>query len=96
MCLLNLFLELEVNRIFKSEIFNATEHNLQTGYISKMSKSERSVLLGCVKQGYKLNTCSPLMNEVQCKRNIDYRLLALGVVKYPELVSYSFMILCGL
>lgn len=88
MYLRKLFLELEVNRIFKTEIFNATEHNLRTGYISKMSKPERHVLLGCVKQDFKLNTCSPLMNEVMCDRNIDYRLLALGVVKYPELVGY--------
>ncbi|XP_046979003.1 protein phosphatase 1 regulatory subunit 36-like [Vanessa cardui] len=75
-------IELEVNRVFKSEIFNAVEHNLHTGYIAKMAKEERAVLLGhCVRRDKKLNTRSPLMNEVFCHREIDYRLLGLGVIK---------------
>ncbi|XP_050342113.1 protein phosphatase 1 regulatory subunit 36-like [Nymphalis io] len=75
-------IELEVNRVFKSEIFNAVEHNLHTGYIGKMAKEERAVLLGhCVRRDKKLNTRSPLMNEVFCHREIDYRLLGLGVIK---------------
>ncbi|XP_026747134.1 uncharacterized protein LOC113508356 isoform X1 [Trichoplusia ni] len=79
-------IELETHRIFKSEIFNEIEHTLKTGYISKMIAEEQAVLLGpCVRrQDKKLNTRSPLMNEVFCHRPIDYRLLGLGVVKYPE------------
>ncbi|CAH0628890.1 unnamed protein product [Chrysodeixis includens] len=79
-------IELETHRIFKSEIFNEIEHSLKTGYIAKMVPEEQAVLLGhCVRrQDKKLNTRSPLMNEVFCHRPIDYRLLGLGVVKYPE------------
>ncbi|XP_026747135.1 uncharacterized protein LOC113508356 isoform X2 [Trichoplusia ni] len=81
-----MLIELETHRIFKSEIFNEIEHTLKTGYISKMIAEEQAVLLGpCVRrQDKKLNTRSPLMNEVFCHRPIDYRLLGLGVVKYPE------------
>lgn len=80
-------LELEVNRLFKTEIFNAVEHTLRTNYIAKMTKEERSVLLGlCVRHDHKLNTQSPLMNAVFCFRSIDYRMLGLGVIKYPRLV----------
>lgn len=77
---------METHRIFKSEIFNEIEHTLKTGYISKMLPEEQAVLLGpCVRrQDKKLNTRSPLMNEVFCHRTIDYRLLGLGVVQYPE------------
>ncbi|XP_052751725.1 protein phosphatase 1 regulatory subunit 36 isoform X3 [Galleria mellonella] len=84
-------IELEMNRIFKSEIFNAVEHTLRTDYIAKMAKEERAVLLGhCVRQDKKLNTRSPLMNEVFCHREIDYRLLGLGVIKCPQSsTSYS-------
>nr|XP_032512115.1 protein phosphatase 1 regulatory subunit 36-like [Danaus plexippus plexippus] len=79
-------IELEVNRMFKSEIFNAVEHTLKTGYISKMVKEERQVLLGkCVRQDKKLNTRSPLMNEVFCHREIDYRMMGLGVIKCQQL-----------
>ncbi|XP_052751724.1 uncharacterized protein LOC113523515 isoform X2 [Galleria mellonella] len=81
-----MLIELEMNRIFKSEIFNAVEHTLRTDYIAKMAKEERAVLLGhCVRQDKKLNTRSPLMNEVFCHREIDYRLLGLGVIKCPQM-----------
>ncbi|XP_075972436.1 protein phosphatase 1 regulatory subunit 36-like [Anticarsia gemmatalis] len=81
-------IELETNRIFKSEIFNAVEHTLKTGYIAQMSTEERSVLLGhCVRHDKKLNTRSPLMNEVFCHREIDYRLMGLGVVKCPQMTT---------
>lgn len=74
-----------MNRIFKSEIFNAVEHNLQTGYISKMTKEEQAVLLGhCLRHDKKLNTRSPLMNEVFCHREIDYRMMGLGVIKTQQ------------
>ncbi|KAL0839563.1 hypothetical protein ABMA28_016256 [Loxostege sticticalis] len=79
-------IELEMNRIFKSEIFNAVEHNLQTGYISKMTKEEQAVLLGhCLRHDKKLNTRSPLMNEVFCHREIDYRMMGLGVIKTQQM-----------
>ncbi|KAJ0179334.1 hypothetical protein K1T71_005046 [Dendrolimus kikuchii] len=78
-------IELEVNRMFKSEIFNSVEHTLQTGYISKMAKEERNVLLGhCVRHDKKLNTQSPLMNEVFCHRAIDYRMMGLGIIKCSQ------------
>ncbi|PZC82030.1 uncharacterized protein LOC110372350 [Helicoverpa armigera] len=81
-------IELETHRLFKSEIFNAVEHTLKTGYISRMVAAEQAVLLGhCVRHDKKLNTRSPLMNEVFCHRPIDYRLLGLGVVKYPKISS---------
>ncbi|KAG6459898.1 hypothetical protein O3G_MSEX011669 [Manduca sexta] len=81
-------IELEVNRIFKSEIFNAVEHTLQTGYVAKMSKEERAVLLGhCVRHDKKLNTRSPLVNEVFCHRVIDYRMMGLGVIKCSQMSS---------
>ncbi|CAG9791971.1 unnamed protein product [Diatraea saccharalis] len=79
-------IELETNRIFKSEIFNAAEHTLKTGYISKLSKEERVVLLGhCLRYDKKLNTRSPLMNEVFCHRPIDYRMMGLGVIKVSQM-----------
>lgn len=84
-CLKNLLPELETNRIFKSEIFNAVEHTLKTGYIAKMTPAERAVLLGsCVRHDKKLNTRSPLMNEVFCHREIDFYMMGLGVVKCPQ------------
>ncbi|CAK1578357.1 unnamed protein product [Parnassius mnemosyne] len=79
-------IELEINRIFKSDIFNAVEHNLRTGYLSKMTKEERDALLGyCIRRDKKLTTRSPLSNEVFCHRDIDFRTLGLGVVKYLQL-----------
>ncbi|VVC90230.1 unnamed protein product [Leptidea sinapis] len=79
-------IELEVNRVFKSEIFNAVEHNLHTNYIAKMTKEEHSVLLGhCVRKDKKLNTRSPLMNEVFCHREIDYRMMGIGVIKCSQM-----------
>ncbi|XP_068628072.1 protein phosphatase 1 regulatory subunit 36-like [Battus philenor] len=78
-------IELEINRIFKTEIFNAVEHTLRTEYIAKMAKEERDALLGlCLRHDKKLNTRSPLMNEVFCHRDIDYRVLGLGVIKYCQ------------
>nr|XP_034825779.1 uncharacterized protein LOC117983358 isoform X3 [Maniola hyperantus] len=80
-----MLIELEVSRVFKSEIFNSTEHRLQTNYIAKMAREEKSVLLGhCVRHDKKLNTCSPLMNEVFCHRYIDYRMMGLGVIKCTQ------------
>lgn len=69
--------------MFKSDIFNSVEH-LKTNFNnSKMMKEERDVLLGrCLRHDQKLNTRSPLMNEVFCARPIDYRMMGLGVIKY--------------
>ncbi|KAJ8725015.1 hypothetical protein PYW07_015973 [Mythimna separata] len=81
-------IELEIQRIFKSEIFNNVEHTLKTGYIAQMLPMEQTVLLGpCVRHDKKLNTRSPLMNEVFCDRPMDYRLMGLGIVKYPEITT---------
>ncbi|XP_072941809.1 protein phosphatase 1 regulatory subunit 36-like isoform X2 [Epargyreus clarus] len=78
-------IELEMNRLFKSEIFNSVEHMLRTGYVSKMAAEERAVLLGyCVRHDKKLNTRSPLMNDVFCHRDIDYRMMGLGVIKCTQ------------
>ncbi|XP_013185512.1 protein phosphatase 1 regulatory subunit 36-like [Amyelois transitella] len=92
-------IELEMNRMFKSEIFNSVEHTLKTGYISKMAKEERDVLLGhCVRHDKKLNTQSPLMNEVFCHRYIDYRLMGLGVIKFPQMtprLQYMYQAVAG-
>ncbi|XP_041972940.1 protein phosphatase 1 regulatory subunit 36-like [Aricia agestis] len=79
-------IELEVNRIFKTEIFNSVEHRLHTDYVTKMTKVEKGVLLGeCLRHDKKLNTRSPLMNEVFCHRDIDYRMLGLGAIKYNQM-----------
>lgn len=76
-----IILDLEVNRLFKSDIFNSIEHTKPS--ISKMTKVERDVLLGhCLRHDQKLNTRSPLMNEVFCARPISYRMMGLGVIKY--------------
>ncbi|XP_053600345.1 protein phosphatase 1 regulatory subunit 36-like isoform X3 [Plodia interpunctella] len=92
-------IELEMNRMFKSEIFNSVEHTLKTDYISKMAKEERAVLLGhCVRHDKKLNTRSPLMNEVFCHRQIDYRIMGLGVIKFPQMtprLDYMYQAIVG-
>ncbi|XP_053600343.1 protein phosphatase 1 regulatory subunit 36-like isoform X1 [Plodia interpunctella] len=92
-------IELEMNRMFKSEIFNSVEHTLKTNYITNMAKEERDVLLGhCVRKDTKLNTQSPLMNEVFCHRKIDYRILGLGVIKFPQMtprLQYMYQAVAG-
>ncbi|CAG4940761.1 unnamed protein product [Colias eurytheme] len=80
------YIELEINRILKTEIFNTAEHKLKTNYFNNIIPRERRVLLGhCLNQGQKLNTTSPLINEVFCNRQMDFRHLGLGVVKYSGL-----------
>ncbi|KAJ8726989.1 hypothetical protein PYW08_015386 [Mythimna loreyi] len=92
-------IELECHRVFKSEIFNPVEHTYKTGYLTEMTPEERKVLLGsCVLYEKKLNTRSPLINEVFCHRPIDYRLMGLGVVKYEEIpprLFYLYLIVAG-
>lgn len=69
--------------MFKSEIFNSVEHRLRTNYVTKMTKEERGVLLGrCLRHDKKLNSRSPLINEVFCSRDLDYRMMGIGVIKF--------------
>ncbi|KAH9640988.1 hypothetical protein HF086_015084 [Spodoptera exigua] len=92
-------IELECHRVMKSEIFNTVEHMSKTGYLSKMAPEEKNVLLGtCLSHDKKLNTKSPLMNEVFCHRPIDFRLMGLGVVKYKRIstrLDYLYLIVAG-
>ncbi|KAI8440218.1 hypothetical protein MSG28_001598 [Choristoneura fumiferana] len=64
-----------------------------------MSKEERAVLLGsCVRHDKKLNTRSPLMNEVFCDRDIDYRMMGLGVIKVQRTtprIQYMYNAVAG-
>ncbi|CAF4936853.1 unnamed protein product [Pieris macdunnoughi] len=79
-------IEVEINRLFKSEIFNSAEHKLNINYYKHINERERCVLLGhCVNQGQKLTTRSPLQNEVFCPRYIDFRQFGIGTIKYPGL-----------
>lgn len=79
--------ELEVHRMFKSDLFNSAEHKL-TGdkKIVPRTPHERQVLIGhCIVKKYKVDMMSPLINEVHCsKRNIDHRMFGLGIVQYPR------------
>ncbi|XP_022829588.1 protein phosphatase 1 regulatory subunit 36-like [Spodoptera litura] len=92
-------IELECHRLLKSEIFNTVEHTLKTGYLLKMIPEEKKVLLGpCVHHDKKLNTRSPLMNEMFCQRPIDFRLMGLGVVKYKKLstrLEFLYLVVSG-
>ncbi|CAH0669054.1 unnamed protein product [Spodoptera exigua] len=94
-----MLIELECHRVMKSEIFNTVEHMSKTGYLSKMAPEEKNVLLGtCLSHDKKLNTKSPLMNEVFCHRPIDFRLMGLGVVKYKRVstrLDYLYLIVAG-
>ncbi|CAH0669056.1 unnamed protein product [Spodoptera exigua] len=88
----NLIKEFEVHRIFKSNLYNSAEHRLTSdNKRPEMTPNERQVLLGhCLHVKHKVDTLSPLMNEVHCsKRNIDYRMYGLGIVKYPRSTSRS-------
>ncbi|XP_060800723.1 uncharacterized protein LOC106131069 [Amyelois transitella] len=79
-------IELEMHRLFKTEKFNMIEHTLKSNYVAKMSPQERHILFGdCIQRECMMKTQSPLMNEIRCKRIIDWRLLGLGTVKYPYL-----------
>ncbi|XP_035431791.1 uncharacterized protein LOC118263737 isoform X3 [Spodoptera frugiperda] len=85
-------IELEVHRMFKSDLFNSAEHKL-TGdkKIVPRTPHERQVLIGhCIVKKYKVDMMSPLINEVHCsKRNIDHRMFGLGIVQYPRSSSRS-------
>ncbi|CAH0628889.1 unnamed protein product [Chrysodeixis includens] len=80
-------IELEVNRIFKSTVFNSAEHKMSKdnkANLTAMNPNERMVQLGhCMLKRHKVNELSPLMNEVHCNRYINHRMYGLGVIKYP-------------
>uniref|UniRef100_A0A2A4JB42 Uncharacterized protein n=1 Tax=Heliothis virescens TaxID=7102 RepID=A0A2A4JB42_HELVI len=82
-------IELETHRLLKSEAFNAVGHKSQASKASaevQRSGHIQDVLLGkCLRHVRQLKIHSPLMNEVFCARQVDYRLLGLGLVKYPDL-----------
>ncbi|KAJ2942872.1 hypothetical protein O0L34_g15062 [Tuta absoluta] len=94
-------LELEINRLMKTDIFNSVEHRLKTGYYSALSPLERDVLLGqCAHRNPKLITRSPLLNDLFCKpkRSIDYRMMGLGSIEYeelPERLRYLLLAIAG-
>ncbi|XP_050561572.1 protein phosphatase 1 regulatory subunit 36 [Spodoptera frugiperda] len=92
-------IECETHRILKSDLFNPVEHSLKTEFIPRMEREERSALFGhCIRLDRKLRTRSPLLNDVFCQRPIDYRLLGLAVVNYPQLsprLKYLYTIVAG-
>lgn len=66
-------------------MYNIIEHKINTKYETELSKRELFVLFGhCVHRNRMINTYSPLNNEMHCDRDIDYRLLGLGSVKYSK------------
>ncbi|KAF9800185.1 hypothetical protein SFRURICE_002871 [Spodoptera frugiperda] len=89
-------IEIETHRILKSEAFNANESKsrpraakVQTSQteISQQPSFVQDVLYGnCSRRHRGVFTHSPLMNEMFCPaRPVDYRMLGLGVTKYPQL-----------
>ncbi|XP_035431920.2 uncharacterized protein LOC118263835 [Spodoptera frugiperda] len=89
-------IEIETHRILKSEAFNANESKsrpraakVQTSQteISQQPPFVQDVLYGnCSRRHRGVFTHSPLMNEMFCPaRPVDYRMLGLGVTKYPQL-----------
>ncbi|KAF9412886.1 hypothetical protein HW555_008732, partial [Spodoptera exigua] len=92
-------IELETHRILKTDLFNPVKHRLTLEYMHEMPVAERATLLGrCVRRDRKPKMRSPLMNDVFCHRPIDYRLLGLGVVNYPQLstrLKYFRMVVAG-
>ncbi|XP_021184641.3 uncharacterized protein LOC110372339 [Helicoverpa armigera] len=79
-------IELETHRLLKSEAFNAVGHKSQ-GRDPKKGHIQEVLLGKCLRHDRQLKLHSPLMNEVFCTRQIDYRLKGLGVVKYPNLTT---------
>ncbi|KAL4708798.1 hypothetical protein ACJJTC_011762 [Scirpophaga incertulas] len=78
-------IEIEVQRMFKSSIYNMVEHKSNINYASKLTPQQRFVLMGhCVQQKKKLNTLSPLMNEIRCHPPSDYRLFGLGTIQFEK------------
>ncbi|KAI5635506.1 protein phosphatase 1 inhibitor domain-containing protein [Phthorimaea operculella] len=94
-------LELEINRLTKTDIYNSVEHRLKTGYYSSLTQLERDVLFGhCAPKNPKLISRSPLMSEVLCKqkRKVDYRLMGIGNIDYeylPERFRYLLVAIAG-
>ncbi|KAI5636676.1 protein phosphatase 1 inhibitor domain-containing protein [Phthorimaea operculella] len=78
-------IETEVHRLFKTERFNTVARNNPTDFITNMTPEERNVFLGqCLRNDTKFKACSPMVNEVFCHRQKDYRLLSLADVKHDK------------
>ncbi|KPJ01992.1 Uncharacterized protein C14orf50 [Papilio xuthus] len=82
-------IELELQRVFKSNTFNVVKHFLKTDFEKDMSAAEHSVLYGtCEHKEQILGIHSPLLAEINCDKNaINYRLFGLGDFEYPHLTS---------
>ncbi|KPJ16920.1 Uncharacterized protein C14orf50 [Papilio machaon] len=82
-------IELEIQRVFKSNTFNVVKHFLKTDFEKDMSVAEHSVLYGtCEHKEQILGIHSPLLSEITCDKNaINYRLFGLGDFEYPHLTS---------
>ncbi|XP_013134588.1 PREDICTED: uncharacterized protein LOC106100311 [Papilio polytes] len=82
-------IELEIQRVFKSNTFNVVKHFLKTDFEKDMTAAEHSVLYGsCEHKEQIMGIHSPLLSEVTCHKNaINYRLFGLGDFKYPHLTS---------
>ncbi|KAI5636680.1 protein phosphatase 1 inhibitor domain-containing protein [Phthorimaea operculella] len=78
-------IETEVHRLFKTEKFITVARNNPNDFITNMTPEERNVFLGhCLRNDTKLKACSPMVNEVFCHRQKDYRLLSLADVKHDK------------
>ncbi|XP_075972886.1 protein phosphatase 1 regulatory subunit 36-like isoform X2 [Anticarsia gemmatalis] len=80
-------IEIEMHRLFKSHIFNFAQHSAEQKTKKNLNVVPREVgvLRGkCMMNKQKLNTLSPLMDEVHCKKNIDYKMFGIGVIEYPR------------
>ncbi|KAI5635504.1 protein phosphatase 1 inhibitor domain-containing protein [Phthorimaea operculella] len=94
-------LELEINRLTKTDIYNSAEHRLKTGYYSSLSPLERGVLIGSdAQKSPKLIARSPLMSDIFCKQKkpVDFRLLGIGAIEFeylPERLRYLLMAIAG-
>lgn len=80
-------IEVEVNRLFKSDKFNFAKHKYN--HQAHMNREDQPIILGeCLDNIGMLRSLSPLMNEVFCHslgRVLDSRLLGLAVLKQDNL-----------
>ncbi|XP_068628073.1 protein phosphatase 1 regulatory subunit 36-like [Battus philenor] len=82
-------IELEIQRVFKSNTYNVTKHRLTTDFEKLISVTEHSVLYGsCEREEPTLTIHSPLLNEITCSKNaINYQLFGVADFEYPDLDS---------
>ncbi|KAJ2942869.1 hypothetical protein O0L34_g15059 [Tuta absoluta] len=94
-------LEIEINRLMKTDYFNSVEHRLKTGYYTALSPLERDVLIGqCAPKYPKLITRSPLLSDIFCKQKtpVDFRLMGFGSIEYeylPQRLRYFLLAIAG-